>query len=182
MNHAPGSVSSVSRAPAHGFSKQPVDAITLVEGWGVEGDAHAGVTAQHLYIVKIDPGRANLTQVHLIQEELFDELEGRFTVRAGDLGENVTTRGVDLLGLPLGTRLHLGEEAVVEVTGLRSPCSKINGLQRGLMKALVEKSDDGGVVRKSGVMSVVVAGGVVAPGDTLRVELPEGEHIPLGVV
>jgi MOSC domain-containing protein YiiM len=182
MNRDPGTVSSVSRAAAHSFSKAAAPSITLVEGWGVEGDAHAGATAQHLYVIKKDPTRANLTQVHLIQEELFAELAGRFTVRPGELGENVTTRGVDLLTLPLGTRLHLGADAVVEVTGLRSPCSKINAYQAGLMKALVEKDDEGHVIRKSGIMGIVVAGGVVAPGDALRVELPEGEHVALGVV
>jgi MOSC domain-containing protein YiiM len=178
----PGTVSSVSRAAAHSFSKTAVESISLVEGWGVVGDAHAGATAQHLYVVKKDPTRANLTQVHLIQEELFAELSGRYTVRPGELGENVTTRGVDLLTLPLGTRLHLGADAVVEVTGLRSPCSKINAYQPGLMKALVGKDDEGRVIRKSGIMGIVVASGVVAPGDALRVELPEGEHVALGVV
>jgi MOSC domain-containing protein YiiM len=172
----------VSRAASHSFSKPTVDAITLIEGWGVEGDAHAGATAQHLYVVKKDPARANLTQVHLLQAELFDELDGRFAVLPGELGENVTTRGVDLLALPLGTRLHLGREAIVEVTGLRSPCSKINTYQDGLMKALVAKDDDGSIIRKSGIMGIVVAGGVVSPGDTVRVELPEGEHVALGVV
>ena len=181
MNHLPGAVVAVSRSAKHSFSKPTTDAITLVEGWGVEGDAHAGATAQHLYVVKKDPTRANLTQVHLIQAELFDELADRFVVRAGELGENVTTSGVDLLSLPLGTRLHLGDDAIVEITGLRSPCSKINAYQGGLMKALVEK-DGRHVIRKSGVMSVVVAGGEVRPGDRLRVELPAGEPIALGVV
>jgi len=175
-------VVAVSRSATHSFSKPPAEAITLVENWGVEGDAHAGATAQHLYVVKKDPTRANLTQVHLIHEELFAELADRFTVLPGELGENVTTSGVDLLALPLGTRIHLGADAVVELTGLRSPCSKINKYQGGLMKALVEKDDDGCIVRKSGVMGIVIAGGVVAPGDALRVELPEGEHVALEVV
>jgi len=173
---------AVSRSARHDFSKPTAESITLVEGWGVEGDAHAGVTAQHLYVVKKDPTRANLTQVHLIQQELFAELADRFVVGPGELGENVTTSGVDLLSLPLGTRIHLGPTAIVEVTGLRSPCSKINAFQSGLMKALVAKDDDGGVIRKSGVMSIVVAGGEVKPGDHLRVELPSGPHLPLGVV
>jgi len=175
-------VVAVSRSATHSFSKPPAEAITLIENWGVEGDAHAGATAQHLYVVKKDPTRANLTQVHLIHEELFAELADRFTVLPGELGENVTTSGVDLLALPLGTRIHLGADAVVELTGLRSPCSKINKYQGGLMKALVEKDDDGCIVRKSGVMGIVIAGGVVAPGDALRVELPEGEHVALEVV
>ena len=175
-------VVAVSRSATHSFSKPSADAITLVENWGVEGDAHAGATAQHLYVVKKDPTRANLTQVHLIHEELFAELADRFTVLPGELGENVTTSGVDLLSLPLGTRLYLGSDAVVELTGLRSPCSKINKYQGGLMKALVEKDDDGCIIRKSGVMGVVIAGGVVAPGDALRVELPQGDHVALEVV
>jgi len=175
-------VVAVSRSADHGFSKPRAEEITLIEGWGVEGDAHAGVTAQHLYVMKKDPGRANLTQVHLIQQELFAELAGRFEVGPGDLGENVTTAGVDLLSLPLGTRLHLGASAVVEVTGLRSPCSKINRFQSGLMKALLGKDDDGGIVRKSGIMGIVVEGGAVRPGDGLTVELPRGDQLPLGVV
>jgi MOSC domain-containing protein YiiM len=182
MSRTPGSVVAVSRASSHSFSKTTEPRITLLEGLGVEGDAHAGRTTQHLYLVKKDPARANLTQVHLIQEELFDELRERFVIRPGELGENVTTTGVDLLSLPLGTRLHLGETAVVEVTGLRSPCSKINAYQGGLMKALVEKGADGGVIRKSGIMGIVVSGGTVEPGDALRVELPAGEPVALGVV
>jgi MOSC domain-containing protein YiiM len=182
MDRLPGAVVAVSRSAKHSFSKQTAEAITLVEGWGVEGDAHAGATTQHLYLVKKDPTRANLTQVHLIQSELFDELADRFVVAAGELGENVTTSGVDLLALPLGTRIYLGAEAVVELTGLRSPCSKINAYQGGLMKALVEKDDDGCIIRKSGVMSIVITGGTVRPGDELRVELPEGEQVALEVV
>lgn len=182
MSRPPGSVVAVSRSAAHHFSKGAEPRITLIAGFGVEGDAHAGATTQHLYLVRKDPARANLTQVHLIQSELFDELRDRFTVLPGELGENVTTSGVDLLTLPLGTRLHLGVSAVVEVTGLRSPCSKINAYQSGLMKALVAKGDDGAVIRKSGIMGVVLAGGVIEPGDSLRVELPSGEPVALGVV
>lgn len=178
-----GVVTSVSRDGAHSFSKPPVDEIRLLAGLGVEGDAHAGTTVQHVYLKKKNPTAPNLTQVHLIQEELFEELSGRgFDVAAGDLGENVTTSGVDLLTLPLGTLLHLGDEAVVEVTGLRSPCSQINRLQKGLMKAVLDKDDDGNVIRKSGIMGVVRSGGALSPGDTLRIELPAGEHVPLGVV
>ena len=182
MERLPGAVVAVSRSAKHNFSKPTTEAITLVAGWGVEGDAHAGLTTQHLYLVKTDPTRANLTQVHLIQSELFDELADRFAVAAGELGENVTTSGVDLLSLPLGTRLYLGADAVVELTGLRSPCSKINKYQGGLMKTLIEKDDDGCIIRKSGVMGIVIAGGTVLPGDGLRVELPEGEHVALEVV
>ncbi|WP_235929005.1 MOSC domain-containing protein [Marisediminicola senii] len=179
----PGTVASVNRDSAHNFSKPPVDSVVLLEGLGIEGDVHAGVTVTHRYLVKKDPTRRNLTQVHLIPEELFADLaEKGFTVGAGELGENVTTRGMELLSLPLGTRLHLGETAIVEVTGLRSPCSLINGFQKGLMKTMVSKADDGTVVLTAGIMGVVAAGGVVAPGDAIRVELPAGEPIPLGIV
>ncbi|MFP7761451.1 MOSC domain-containing protein [Marisediminicola sp. LYQ85] len=176
-------VVSVSRAPEHYFSKAVVPNIRLIEGIGVEGDAHAGGTTQHRYLLRKDPGRPNLTQVHLLHSELFGELVDRgFDVSAGELGENVTTAGLDILTLPLGTRLHLGADAVVEVTGLRSPCKLINGLRAGLMKALVSKGPDGEVLRESGIMSVVVAGGEVRAGDHIRVELPAEPHVALGVV
>jgi len=178
-----GSVASVSLSPRHSFSKPQAPQITLLEGLGVEGDAHAGTTTQHRYLLGKDPARENLTQVHLIQSELFPELARRgFDVSAGQLGENVTTAGVDLLTLPVGTMLYLGADAAVRVTGLRSPCSLINRFRPGLMKALIEKSADGAVLRKSGIMGVVVTGGVVAPGDELRMVLPSGEHIAMGVV
>jgi len=179
----PGTVVSVSRDSGHHFSKPPVASVTLVENWGIDGDTHAGTTTQHRYLLKKDPTRANLTQVHLIQSELFAELaEVGFVVEPGNLGENITTSGIDLLTLPLGTRLHLGADAVVEITGLRSPCSLINKFQNGLMKALVTKDADGHVVRKSGVMSVVVSGGEVSPSDDVRVVLPPEPWIQLGVV
>ena len=181
--HLTGSVVAVSLSPTHSFSKTVTQRIRLIEGIGVEGDAHAGTTTQHRYLLKKDPGRANLTQVHLIQSELFPELADRgFDVSAGQLGENVTTAGVDLLTLPVGTVLYLGADAAVRVTGLRSPCSLINRFRPGLMKALIEKSDDGAVLRKSGIMATVISGGVVDAGAELRIEQPTGEHIPMGVV
>ena len=183
MTRTPGAVIAVSRDDRHRFSKPVVDAITLVENWGVEGDVHGGPTTQHRYLVKKDPGRANLTQVHLIQQELFPELAERgFEVGPGNLGENVTTSGIDLLTLPLGTRLHLGPEAIVEVTGLRSPCSLINKFQAGLMKALIARDGDGHVIRKSGIMGVVVAGGSVQATDVVTVELPPEPWVELDVV
>jgi MOSC domain-containing protein YiiM len=179
---AESTVVSVSRSPTHSFSKPVVDSILLIDGYGVEGDAHAGATTEHRYLKKKNRLLPNLTQVHLIHEELFAELADRgFEVGPGQLGENVTTRGIDLLSLPLGTLLHVGD-AIVRVTGLRSPCSLINAFQPGLMRQLVAKDDDGGVIRKSGIMSTVARGGVVTPGATIRVELPVGEHRPLGVV
>ena len=178
-----GSVVSVSRDAEHRFSKPPVEAVTLLAGLGIEGDAHAGTTVRHRYLVKKDPKAPNLTQVHLLQAELFPELAERgFAVGAGDLGENITTTGLDLLTVPVDTLVHLGADAVVRVTGLRSPCFQINGLRKGLMKAVLAKDADGAVIRKSGIMSVVLAGGVVRPGDEIRLELPAGEHRPMGVV
>jgi MOSC domain-containing protein YiiM len=173
----PASVVSVSRDPEHRFSKPVVDDIVLVAGLGVEGDAHAGATVQHRSRVARDPSQPNLRQVHLVHAELFDEVGGSGPeVAPGALGENVTTRGVDLLGLPRGAVLRLGPDAVVEVTGLRNPCVQIDGLEAGLMRRLVARDDDGRVVRKAGVMAVVLAGGRVAPGDEIAIELPEGEH------
>ncbi|MCX7521653.1 MOSC domain-containing protein [Microbacterium sp. STN6] len=177
--HAPRIV-SVSRDDQHRFSKPALDSIRLVEGWGVEGDAHAGVTVQHLSRVARNPSEPNLRQVHLIHSELFDEVAERgFTVRAGEMGENVTTSGLDLLGLPVGTVLRLGHQARVRVTGLRNPCHQINGIAPALMNEMVLRMPDGTVVRKAGVMAVVLAGGVVHAGDMIGVELPEGAHEPL---
>lgn len=178
-----GTVIAVSRSRTHTFSKPIADSIRLLAGLGVEGDCHNGATVKHLSRLPRFGSSANLRQVHLIHEELFDELrQAGFSVSAGDMGENVTTRGLDLLSLPKGTRLHLGEEAVIEVTGLRNPCRKLDGLQPGLMAATLDRDVDGKLVRKAGVMSIVVAGGDVCPGDAIRVELPEGSHEPLGPV
>ena len=183
MTVAPGTVLSVSRDSAHRFSKPPCDAITLLTGLGVEGDAHAGTTDQHRFTKRRDPTRPNLRQVHLIQSELFAELAERgFAVGPGQLGENVTTSGVDLLSLPEGTRLHLGEEAVVEVTGLRTPCKHIDGLQPGLLRAVIATGVGQAVPQRTGVMSIVITGGVVRTGDPIRVVLPAGEHRPLQTV
>jgi MOSC domain-containing protein YiiM len=165
---------------AHTFSKHAHASITLLEGLGVEGDAHCGVTVQHLYDIKKEPGRANLRQVHLMQAELFDEVNAKgFSVGPGDLGENITTRHLDLLGLPAGALLHLGATAVVKVTGLRNPCFQIDRFQKGLVQAVLERSRGGPLIRKTGVMSVVIAGGVVHPNDPIAVRLPEGEPLPL---
>ena len=178
-----GHVVAVARDDAHRFSKPTRESITLVAGIGVEGDAHAGATVQHLSRVRRDPSAPNLRQVHLIHSELFDEMARRgHGIAPGGLGENVTTSGVDLLGLPRGTRLALGDDAIVEITGLRNPCAQINGLSSGLMKELVHVDDSGETVRLSGVMAIVLAGGVVRPGDGIRVILPAGAHRPLEVV
>lgn len=184
MTDAPsGRVVAVSRDDAHRFSKPVRESITLIAGIGVEGDAHAGRTVQHLSRVKRDPTTPNLRQVHLMHSELFDDMAERgHEIEPGALGENVTTAGIDILGLSRGTRLELGDEAVIEITGLRNPCAQINGLSDGLMKELVYVDDAGDTVRLAGVMSVVVQGGVVRPGDGIRVIPPAGAHEPLRAV
>ena len=173
-----GSVVAVSRARAHRFSKPNEMSIRLLEGLGVEGDAHKGVTVQHSYHMRKDPLAPNLRQVHLIHVELFDELaQAGFVVNPGELGENVTTRGLALLDLPTGARLRIGA-AVVEITGLRNPCSQIDKFQQGLMGRLIDKSQ-ARVQMKSGVMGIVIAGGDIAPGDSIGVDLPPEPHRPL---
>jgi MOSC domain-containing protein YiiM len=170
----------VSSDSSHRFSKVAVAEIRLLTGLGVEGDAHAGATVQHLSRMKIDPTKPNLRQVHLMHAELHDELRANgFDVDAGALGENITTRGLDLLGLPTDTILRIGPAAAVRVTGLRNPCLQIEGFRTGLLKHVVSRDDDGGIIRRGGIMSVVVAGGVIRPGDAIVVELPPLPHAPL---
>ncbi len=175
-----GRVDSLSIDDKHAFSKKPASRIRLLAGLGVEGDAHAGDTVKHLSRMRVDPSQPNLRQVHLIHRELFDELADKgFQVGPGDLGENISTAGLDLLSMPTGTRLHLGDEALVEITGLRNPCGQIEDFQQGLLKAVLEKDIQKGVIRKTGVMAVVVVGGSVEPGDPIRVSLPPEPHQPL---
>ncbi|WP_256639888.1 MOSC domain-containing protein [Streptomyces murinus] len=175
-----GSVTAVSSNGVYSFSKPNRPSITLLTGLGVEGDVHAGVTVKHRSRVAQDPTQPNLRQVHLIQEELFAEVGAAgFRVAPGELGENITTRGLDLLALPVGTLLRIGAEAVVEVTGLRNPCLQIDHFRSGLLKQVVGRDDLGNLVRRAGIMSVVTRGGVVRPGDTVAAELPAGPHRPL---
>ena len=170
-------VTAVSLSKGHHFSKPNALEIRLLAGLGVAGDAHMGVTVKHRARVMRDPTQPNLRQVHLLHEELLDELRDKqFVVRPGELGENITTRGIDLLGLPVGTRLHLGECAVVEVTGLRNPCVQIDRFQQGLMAATLDRDAAGNLIRKAGIMSIVLADGDLRPGDAIRVELPAGQH------
>lgn len=167
----------------HNFSKPNRTSIRLIAGLGIEGDAHLGETVQHLSRLRRDPGAPNLRQVHLIHAELHDELRAKgFRVEAGEMGENITTRGIDLLGLPVNARLHLGPDAIVEVKGLRNPCAQLDGLQPGLMAATLDKDADGNLIRKAGVMAIVIASGEVKPGDAIRVELPAGPHVKLAPV
>jgi MOSC domain-containing protein YiiM len=176
-------VVAVARSAGHTFGKRTQPSIHLLAGLGVEDDAHQGITVQHLHRIARDPSQPNLRQVHLIHAELHDELNSAgFVVAAGEMGENITTRGIALLDLPTGTRLHLGEEAVVELTGLRNPCSQLDRFQTGLMAAVLDRDEQGAIVRKSGVMSIVIASGEVRPGDAITVELPPEPYARLGVV
>jgi MOSC domain-containing protein YiiM len=174
------SVVAVAAAPRHGFSKPVQSRINLIAGIGIAGDAHAGVTVKHRSRVAINPDQPNLRQVHLLHSEIFDDLAAQgFALAPGDIGENVLTRGVALLDLPAGTRLHLGASAVVEVTGLRNPCAQLDRFQRGLTKAMIDRGPAGEIIRKSGVMAIVVTGGEVTAGDAIVVALPPPPHSPL---
>jgi len=176
-------IEAVSSHPAHAFSKTNRDSIRLLAGLGVEGDAHAGETVRHRSRVAKDPTQPNLRQVHLIHAELHDELHRKgFRVLTGDMGENITTRGIDLLSLPAGTRLLLGREALVEVTGLRNPCVQIDRFQKGMMAAVLDRDPEGNLVRKAGIMGIVLRSGEVRPGDPIRVELPAPPHRQLAPV
>jgi MOSC domain-containing protein YiiM len=178
-----GAVVAVQRSEGHDFSKESLDAVTLLAGLGVEGDAHCGATVQHRSRVANDPMQPNLRQVHLIAAELHDELRSiGFAVGAGDLGENITTKDLDLLALPTGTTLRLGADAIVALTGLRNPCRQIDRFRTGLLGAVLDRDADGGLVRRAGVMGVVVRGGTVAVGDPILVGLPPGVAIPLAPV
>ena len=183
MTRGKGIVESVNGSPTHKMVKPNRMSIRLLPGLGVEGDAHQGTTVKHRSRVARDPDQPNLRQVHLIHAELHDELrEAGFGIAAGQMGENITTRGIDLLSLPRGTRLTLGGAAVVEVTGLRNPCSQLEALQSGLMRAVLERDGQGNLVRKAGIMSIVVSGGEVRPGVPIDVELPPEPHHRLEVV
>jgi MOSC domain-containing protein YiiM len=176
-------VTAVSRSATHTLTKGNEAAIRLIEGLGVEADAHAGTTVKHRSRVARDPNQPNLRQVHLIHAELHAELRAAgFDIAAGQMGENVTTEGVDLLGLPNGARLRLGDEAIIEVTGLRNPCAQLEEIQKGLMAATLDRDEQGKLIRKAGIMAVVIAGGSVRPGDTITVELPQEPHSPLAPV
>ncbi|CAN5382335.1 MOSC domain-containing protein [soil metagenome] len=175
-----GIVVAVARDGQHRFSKSPVDRITILAGMGVEGDAHQGSRVRHRSRVAVDPTQPNLRQVHLIHAELFDELRAKgHDVGPADLGENITTQGIDLLALPRGTRLRIGDTAVLEVTGLRNPCGQIEAFQRGLLAAVLDRGPSGEVIRKAGIMTIVEQGGIVRPQDRVIVDLPPLPHHPL---
>lgn len=180
MTQGRGIVVAVSVSATHTMQKPNAERIGLLAGLGVEGDAHMGETVKHRSRVARDPSQPNLRQIHLIHAELLDELEEKgFSVAPGRMGENITTRGLDLLALPTGTMLRLGAGAIVEVTGLRNPCVQLDGIKPGLMNAVLDRDARGNLIRKAGVMGIVVAGGEVRPGDEIRVERPLGEPVPL---
>ena len=173
------SVISVSLDRRHRFSKERAERIALITGEGVEGDAHRGVTVKHRSRVRVDPSQPNLRQVHLIHAELFAELATKgFAVAPGDIGENITTEGIDLLALPTGARLSIGG-AIIEVTGLRNPCIQLDRFQDGLMQAVLDRDADGRLIRKAGIMGIVIEGGQISIGDRIDVELPAAPHRPL---
>ncbi len=176
-------VISVSKDRAHRFSKKPSTSITLIEGIGVEGDSHAGKTVQHLSRIAIDPTVPNHRQVHLIHSELLDELnEKGYEVKPSDLGENITTKGIDLLSLPRGTVLKIGDEAAIEIKGLRNPCGQIDEFRPGMLKAVLRKNDKGEVEKRAGIMGIVLSGGTIHPRDSIEVDLPKGERVALAGV
>ena len=175
-----GIVTAVSSSPTHSMSKPNQQAIQLLAGLGVEGDTHAGVTVQHRSRVARNPNQPNLRQVHLIHTELHTELNKvGYSIVAGQMGENITTQGIALLDLPTGTKLHVGTTALIEITGLRNPCTQLDGLQAGLMSAVLGRDNQGRLIRKAGVMAVVLNGGIVRTGDTIIVELPLPPYQPL---
>jgi MOSC domain-containing protein YiiM len=178
-----GAVEAVSRSPRHTLIKGNEVSIRLVAGLGVDGDAHQGVTVKHRSRVARNPADPNLRQVHLIHAELHDELRQKgFDLKPGQMGENITTSGIDLLRLATGTRLYIGEDAVIEVTGLRNPCAQLDKIKKGLMAATLDRDPEGNLVRKAGIMAIVLTTGEVRPGDPIRVEPPPPPHRPLAIV
>jgi hypothetical protein len=181
--HDESFVVAVSRSPGHTLVKTNHDRISVIAGLGIDGDVHQGETLKHSFRRLRFGSQPNLRQVHLIHAELLDELRERgFDVDAGQMGENITTRAIDLLALPTGTRLHIGVSAVVEVSGLRHPCGQLNRIQPGLMKAVLERDAAGKLIRKAGVFAVALRSGDLRPGDPIAIELPRGPHRPLAPV
>jgi len=171
---------ALSKSDSHSMGKYNQESVELIEDFGIEGDVHAGKTVKHRYLVLKKRDAPNLRQVHLVHSELFDELaEEGFNIKPGMIGENITTTGIDLLALPTNTILHLGEQAQIKITGLRNPCKQLNGIQKGLMKAVISKDDSGNIFRKTGVMSVVTKSGKIFKNDTIRVEYPPEPFRPL---
>lgn len=179
----PASIIALSSDSSHRFSKQPRASLRLIAGLGVEGDAHAGATVQHLSRVVKNPAAPNLRQVHLIHAELLEELSAKgFAIAPGAMGDNITTRSIDLLGLSQDTRLRLGREVIVEITGLRNPCHQLNAFAPGLMEAVLERAADGSLIRKCGVMAIVIQGGEIQLGDAIEILATPNPTLRLDVV
>ena len=175
-----GHVIALHRNATHDFSKQTETSLTLLQGLGIEGDAHMGATVKHRSRVATDPNQPNLRQVHLLHAEMIEEISGQgFDLKPGDVGENITTHGIDLINLPRHTRLHIGSSVILSVTGLRNPCAQLDNFQAGLTRAFLGKTGDGKLIRKAGIMAIVLEGGVVHQGDEIRVELPSQPHLVL---
>jgi MOSC domain-containing protein YiiM len=169
----PSTVIAVSKSEANTFSKANQTVITVIEGIGIEGDVHSGKTVKHRFLMEMNPTAINLRQVHIIHRELLDELNSKgFSVKPGELGENITTNGVDVLSLPTGTKLKFGSTAIVELTGLRNPCYQVNDFQKGMVKAVLDKDEEGNLIRKIGVMGIALVGGDVRPGDEIEIQYP----------
>ena len=176
-----GKVIAVNKSPTHQVTKESFQSIEIITGLGVAGDAHMGKFVKHRSRVAADPTQPNLRQVHLIHTELFDELKEKgFQIEPGMMGENISTQGIDLLSLPRGTQLHIGNDNVcLEITGLRNPCIQLDGIQAGLMKAVLDKDENGKLIRKAGIMSIVISGGIINRGDHISIKLPSQPHYPL---
>lgn len=173
-------VVSLSRDEKHQFSKRTCDSLTFLEGLGIEGDAHCGITVKHRSRVKADPTQPNLRQVHLVHSELLSELRKKgFKVEPGTIGENILTEGLDLLSLPRDTILEIGKDVVLKITGLRNPCAQLDNYQEGLTKAVLDRDNEGNLIRKAGIMAVVVKGGIVNLEDSITVQLPTQPHFAL---
>ena len=180
MINLKGVAKAVSRSATHTMQKYNEQSITLLTGLGVEGDAHMGATVKHRSRVAADPTQPNLRQVHLIHAELHEELKGKgFEILPGQMGENITTQGIPLLDLPRNTRLYIGGTAIIEVKGLRNPCTQLDGIQEGLKKAVIDVDEKGQLVRRAGVMGIVIQGGVIHAGDKIEIRLPEIPYLPL---
>ncbi len=178
-----GIVAAVSRSSSHSFTKETQSSIRFIEGLGVEGDAHLGDKVKHRYLVRKNPNAPNLRQVHLIASETLDELNGAgFDLVPGAIGENVLTKGLNLLALPEGAVLQLGERARIRITRLRNPCRQLNAFREGLTQAVLERDESGKLIRKAGIMSVVINSGDICQGDRIYVELPDPPHRALGIV
>jgi len=175
-----GKVIALSKSDNHTMQKFNTPQIRLLKGLGVEGDAHLGVTVKHRSRVAKDPTQPNLRQVHLIHHELHQELAQKgYEITPGQMGENITTQGIDLLSLPKNTVLKIGNSATIQITGLRNPCHQLDGIQKGLMKAVLDRDHAGKLIRKAGIMGIVLTDGVIKIEDSIEIHLPPSPHLPL---